>query len=58
MGEMKRAIAREIDERKQERFASTLVVATAIIVAIRLARVSNLDPREYHVQAAIKGVTF
>jgi hypothetical protein len=39
MGEMKRAIAREEQERqKQDRFASTLVIAASIIAAVRLAR--------------------
>jgi hypothetical protein len=39
MGEMRRAIARENAERtKQERFASTLVIAASIIAAVRLAR--------------------
>ena len=39
MGEMKRAIAREDDDRrKQDRFASTLVIAASIIAAVRLAR--------------------
>jgi len=39
MGEMRRAIARKEDERrKQDRFASTLVIAASIIAAVRLAR--------------------
>ena len=39
MGEMRRAIAREDQERqKQDRFASTLVIAASIIAAVRLAR--------------------
>jgi hypothetical protein len=39
MGEMRRAIAREGAERsKQDRFASTLVIAASIIAAVRLAR--------------------
>jgi hypothetical protein len=39
MGEMKRAIAREDEQRrKQDRFASTLVIAASIIAAVRLAR--------------------
>lgn len=38
-GEMKRAIAREEQERRnQDRFASTVVIAAAIIAAVRLAR--------------------
>ena len=39
MGEMRRAIAREQEERRtQDRFASTLVIAASIIAAVRLAR--------------------
>ena len=39
MGEMTRAIGREEQERrKQDRFASTLVIAASIIAAVRLAR--------------------
>lgn len=39
MGEMRRAIAREEQERRtQDRFASTLVIAASIIAAVRLAR--------------------
>ena len=48
MGEMRRAIAREEDDRrKQDRFASTLVIAASIIAAVRLARddISRPSPR-------------
>ena len=48
MGEMKRAIAREEEERrKQDRFASTLVIAASIIAAVRTARedISRPTPR-------------
>ena len=48
MGEMRRAIAREVEERKkQDRFASTLVIAASIIAAVRLAReeISERTPR-------------
>jgi hypothetical protein len=48
MGEMLRAIAREEDDRrKQDRFASTLVIAASIIAAVRLARddISRPSPR-------------
>jgi hypothetical protein len=39
MGEMKRAIAWENQQRqKQDRFASTLVISASIIAAVRLAR--------------------
>lgn len=38
MGEMKRQIAWENEERHRDRFASTLVIAAAIIAAVRLAR--------------------
>ena len=37
MGEMRRAIAREQEERRmQDRFASTVTIAAAIIAAVRL----------------------
>jgi hypothetical protein len=49
MGEMKRAIAREEqDRRTQDRFTSTIVIAAAIIAAVRLARepdISRPSPR-------------
>lgn len=48
MGEMRRANAREEeDRRKQDRFASTLVIAASIIAAVRLARddISRPSPR-------------
>jgi hypothetical protein len=48
MGEMRRAIEREEqDRRKQDRFASTLVIAASIIAAVRLARddISRPSPR-------------
>jgi len=48
MGEMRRAIAREdAERRKQDRFASTLVIAASIIAAVRLARddISRPSPR-------------
>ena len=50
MGEMKRAIAREEQERRnQDRFASTVVIAAAIIAAVRLSRddISSPSPRVY-----------
>lgn len=50
MGEMKRAIAREEQERRsQDRFASTIVIAAAIVAAVRLARddISSPSPRIY-----------
>lgn len=49
MGEMRRAIDREIqDRRTTDRFASTLVIAAAIIAAVRLVRdqdISRPSPR-------------
>ncbi len=57
MGEMRRAIAREEQERTKavaeqkrmtDRFASTLVIAASIIAAVRLAReqdISTPSPR-------------
>ena len=39
MGEMRRAIAHEQDERRtQDRFVSAVVIAASIIAAVRLAR--------------------
>ena len=52
MGEMKRATAREEQERRtQERFTSTVVIAAAIIAAVRLARddISRPSPRLHSV---------
>ena len=57
MGEMRRAIAREDEERrKQNRFASTLVIAASIIAAVRLypccaprnSSYSPIRPRREH----------
>jgi len=48
MGEMKRAIAREQEERQtQDRYASTLAISASIIAAVRLARedISAPSPR-------------
>ena len=46
MGEMRRAIAREREEQMRDRFSSTLVIAAAIIAAVRLAREDiKLSPR-------------
>ena len=44
MGDMKRAIAWEQEQRqKQDRFASTLIIAASIIAAVRLARDENIS---------------
>jgi hypothetical protein len=40
---MRRAEAREGEQRQNDRFASTLVIATSIIAAVRLAREHNID---------------
>jgi hypothetical protein len=40
---MKRAEARDGTQRRQDRFASTLVIAAAIIAAVRLARDENIS---------------
>lgn len=48
VGEMRRAIAHEEQDRKvNDRFASTLVISASIIAAIRLAReeISSPSPR-------------
>lgn len=43
MGEMRRAIAQEERQRqKQDRFASTLVIAASIVAAVRLARDADI----------------
>lgn len=53
MGEMRRAVAREDAERRQQdRFASTVIIAAAIIAAVRLARdadISHSSPRLFSV---------
>ena len=44
MGEMRRATApEEQDRRQQDRFASTLVIAAAIITAVRLAKDADIS---------------
>ena len=43
MGEMRRANAREEEQRIKDRFASTIVIAAAIIAAVRLARDENIS---------------
>lgn len=43
MGEMRRATAREEEARMKDRFVSTLVIAAAIIAAVRLAREDNIS---------------
>ena len=47
MGEMRRATAREEEQRKRDRFDSTLVISASIIAAVRLARedISRPSPR-------------
>jgi hypothetical protein len=47
MGEMRRATAREEEQRKRDRFASALVISASIIAAVRLARedISSPSPR-------------
>ena len=54
MGEMRRAIAREEQDKQiSDRFASTLVIAAAIITAVRLVRddISTPSPRVLSVVA-------
>jgi hypothetical protein len=55
MGEMKRAEARYRNEyqEKQDRFASTLVIAAAIIAAVRLAREPDIDRPSPRVVGAV-----
>jgi hypothetical protein len=47
MGDMRRANAREEQQRMTDRFASTLVIAASIIAAVRLAcdDISRPSPR-------------
>ena len=47
MGEMRRATPREEEQRKRDRFASTLVISASNIAAVRLARedISRPSPR-------------
>jgi hypothetical protein len=59
MGEMRRAIAREVEDRRnQDRFASTIVIAASIIAAVRLARddISRPSPRVQSVIADSVGL--
>jgi hypothetical protein len=54
MGQMNRAIAREEAEgRKRDRFASTLVIAAAIIAAVRLAREPEIGMPSPHVSSVV-----
>ena len=54
MGEMRRAISREEeDRRKQDRFASTLVIAASVIAAVRLAREPDIGKPSPRVHSAI-----
>jgi hypothetical protein len=60
MGEMKRAESRYRAEyaMKQDRFASTLIIAAAIIAAVRLARepdVSKPSPRGTGADLSVRG---
>jgi hypothetical protein len=45
MGEMKRRDAREADQRDGSRYVSTLVIAAAIIAAVRLHEKISESPR-------------
>lgn len=57
MGEMKRAIEWENWERqKQDRFASTLVIAASVIAAVRLARVDISSPSPHLTSVVADGV--
>lgn len=52
VGEMRRAIAREPEEFQTDRCASTLVIAAAVICAVRLAR-DNVDVPNTRVLTAV-----
>jgi hypothetical protein len=56
MSEMKRAGAREANERRQDRFASTLVIAAAIIAVVRLARDEKISRRSPRLHTMIGAV--
>jgi hypothetical protein len=47
MGVMKRAVTREEEERRRDKFASTVVIGACIIAAVRLARedINRASPR-------------
>jgi hypothetical protein len=53
MGVMRRTDAGEADTRRDDRFASTVIIAVAIIAAVRLARddISRPSPGLYSVVA-------
>lgn len=54
MGEMKRAVEWEATQRlKQEKFASTLVIAASIIAAVRLAREPDISTPSPRITATI-----
>jgi len=53
MGEMKRAEAREHEQRIQERYGPTLVIAASIMAAVRLARETDLNSKSPRVVGAI-----
>jgi hypothetical protein len=62
MGEMRRAIAREEQERAKameqhkqmtDRFASTLVIAASIIAAVRLAREPDISRPSHRLTSVI-----
>jgi hypothetical protein len=53
MGEMKRANAREERQRTLDRFTSTIVIAAAVIAAVRLSGDENLSGER--VSRAVRG---
>lgn len=57
MGEMKRAIARENEDKQRDRFASTLVISASIIAAVRLARDDVGTPTPKVAAAVMDSVT-
>ena len=58
MGEMRRANAREEQQRMTDRFASTLVIAASVIADVRLARedISRPSPKLVSVIAESVGL--
>lgn len=54
MGVMHRAEAREEQQRMRDRFTSTVVIAAAIIAAVRLTRDENIDSPHPRVNEAVR----
>ncbi len=53
MGEMRRANAREDEERTRDRFASTLAICASVIAAVRLAREEHIGVESSRVMSVV-----